>query len=142
MSNNCIFCMILEGKIPSNIIYEDNDNLAFLDINPSAPGHTLIIPKHHKVRVEELTTEEATSLFLTLHHLVKPIREAMMADATTITINDGPESGQEVQHVHIHVIPRKIHDGKGVSQVFRRSNARSNAEDFKKIAETIKDKIL
>lgn len=139
MLNDCVFCRILEHKIPSNIIYEDKNNLALLDINPSAPGHTLIIPKKHKVRVEDLSVEEAGSLFSMLHFLLKPVCEAMNADATTIAINNGPESGQEIPHVHIHVIPRKINDGKGVSQVLKRSNIKT--EDFKEIAAKIRAKI-
>ena len=140
MPNDCLFCRIIEHKIPSNIIYEDINNLAFLDINPSTPGHTLIIPKKHQVRVEDLSVEENASLFYTLYFLLKPICEAMNADATTIAINNGPESGQEIPHVHIHVIPRKINDGMVVSQVLKRSRI-NKTEDFNKIAEKIREKI-
>ena len=141
MSNHCVFCMIFKGIISSNIIYEDEETLAFLDINPSSSGHTLIIPKKHRVRLEELSKEEANSLFDTLHKLSKPIREAMEADALSIAINDGPESGQEIPHLHIHVIPRKKNDGKGVSQVLKRIN-QTNLNELKKTAELIKEKIV
>ncbi|MBN1682054.1 HIT family protein [Candidatus Bathyarchaeota archaeon] len=141
MSNHCVFCMILKGILPSNILYEDEKTLAFLDNNPSSPGHTLIIPKEHRIRLEELSKEEANSLFDTLHKLSKPIREAMEADALSIAINDGPESGQEIPHLHIHVIPRKKNDGKGVSQVLKRIN-QTNFNEFKKTADLIKEKII
>ncbi len=141
MADSCIFCAIVEGRIPSYIVYEDEKTLAFLDIHPSAPGHTLVIPKAHIPRVEDLPEEDARSLFAALHKIVGRIQEAMGAPATTIGINNGRESGQEVPHVHIHVIPRNRGDSGGIIQGVSRSPQRLNDEEMARIAKEIRERI-
>ncbi|MEE9518687.1 MAG: HIT family protein, partial [bacterium] len=121
MADSCVFCAIVEGRIPSHKVYEDEKTLAFLDIHPSAPGHTLVIPKAHVVRVEDLLEEDARYLFAALHRIVGMIQDAVGAPASTIGINNGRESGQEVPHVHIHVIPRGKGDSGGIIQSLARS---------------------
>ena len=116
MSDRCAFCRIIRGEIPSYKVYEDGRTLAFLDINPSAPGHTLIIPKSHVARIEDLPEEDATALFRALHRLVEPIQRAVEVSSCTVGINNGPESGQEIPHVHVHVIPRSRRDRGGIIQ--------------------------
>jgi len=123
MSERCLFCAISAGKVPAHIIYEDDRTIAFLDIHPSAPGHTLITPRTHAARIEGLSAEDAAALFAVLHRLTKPIREAVGAEAATVGINDGPGSGQEVPHVHIHVIPRRRGDGGGIIQAITRKGS-------------------
>ncbi len=120
-------------------VYEDEKSLAFLDINPSAPGHTLVIPKAHTARVEGLSEEDASALFKTLHRLVGKIQEAMDAPASTIGINNGRESGQEVPHVHIHVIPRSRGDRGGIIQGIARSYKRPSGDEMRLIAERIRE---
>ena len=141
MSESCIFCRIVRGEIPSYKVYEDEKTVAFLDINPSAPGHTLIIPKAHVTRVEDLSQEDAGALFSTLHRLVGRIQEAMEAPASSVGINNGPESGQEVPHVHIHVIPRSRGDRGGIFQGLMRPTERPGGEALLKIAEGIREKV-
>jgi len=141
MADNCIFCAIVEGKILSHMVYEDEKTLAFLDIHPSAPGHTLVIPKAHIARVEDLSEEDARSLFAALPKIVGRIQEAMGAPATTIGINNGQESGQEVPHVHIHVIPRNRGDRGGIIQGGFRSPQRLNDEEMARIAKEIRERI-
>jgi len=141
MADNCIFCAIVEGKILSHMVYEDEKTLAFLDIHPSAPGHTLVIPKAHVARVEDLPEEDARSLFASLHKIVGRIQEAMGAPATTIGINNGQESGQEVPHVHIHVIPRNRGDSGGIIQGVSRAPQRLNDEEMARIAKEIRERI-
>ncbi len=139
MSESCIFCRIIRGEIPSYKIYEDERTLAFLDISPSAPGHTLIVPKAHVARVEDLSEEDAEALFNTLHGLVGGIQDAMEAPSSTIGINNGPESGQEVPHVHIHVIPRTGGDRGRIIQGLVQSLDRPSAEEMLRIAERIRE---
>ncbi len=112
----CLICSIIEGRIPAKVVYEDTYSVAFLDARPVAPGHTMLVPKAHIARVEDLTPEQAQALFSALHRILSPIRVAVRADATTIGVNNGPGSGQEVQHVHIHIIPRRRGDGGGIIQ--------------------------
>ena len=141
MSESCIFCRIARGEVPSHSVYEDERTLAFLDINPSAPGHTLIIPKAHVTRVEDLSEEDAEALFRTLHRLVGGIQDAMEVPSSTIGINNGPESGQEVPHVHIHIIPRTRGDRGGIMQGLVRTTGRPSSEAMLDIAERIRERI-
>jgi histidine triad (HIT) family protein len=114
--SDCLFCRITAGKVPAYKVYENDRVSAFLDINPSAIGHVLIIPRTHVSRIEDLSILDAEALFKALHRLVKPIRMGVGADAVMIGVNDGPGSGQEVPHVHIHVIPRSSGDGGSIIQ--------------------------
>ena len=139
MSESCIFCRIIRGEIPSYKIYEDERTLAFLDISPSAPGHTLIVPKAHVARVEDLSEEDAEALFMTLHGLVGCIQDALGVPSSTIGINNGPESGQEVPHVHIHVIPRTRGDRGRIIQGLVQSLDRPSVEEMLRIAERIRE---
>ena len=76
----------------------------------------MLVPKVHASRVEDLTPEQAQALFSALHKILAPIRDAVGADATTIGVNNGPGSGQEVPHVHIHILPRRRGDHGGIVQ--------------------------
>jgi histidine triad (HIT) family protein len=137
--DRCLFCAIAAGKVPAHVVYEDDRVIAFLDIHPSAPGHTLITPRTHVARIEDLSAEDAAALFAALHRLAKPIREAVGAEAATVGINDGPGSGQEVPHVHIHVIPRRRGDGGGIIQaITRKGSAEASLAD---VADKIRKKI-
>lgn len=138
MSERCTFCRIIRGEIPSLKVYEDEKSLAFLDIHPSAPGHTLVIPKAHTARVEDLPENDAAALFRVLHRLVGLIQAAVDAPASTIGINNGMESGQEVPHVHIHVIPRFRGDRGGIIQGIARAPWRPNEDEMRQIAVRIK----
>ena len=112
----CVICSIVEGRIPAQRVYEDEQCLAFLDIRPVAPGHTMLVPKTHAPRIEDLSSEQAKALFTALHKILAPIRDAVGADATTIGVNNGPGSGQEVPHIHIHILPRRRGDNGGIVQ--------------------------
>jgi histidine triad (HIT) family protein len=104
-------------------------------------GHTLIIPKAHVARIEDLECEGAEALFRTLHRLVSGIQKAMGATASTIGINNGRESGQEIPHVHIHVIPRSKGDRGGIIQGIAGSARRLDQEEMRGIAERIRASI-
>ncbi len=140
MSRECVFCRIIKGEIISHKVYEDENTLAFLDIHPSTPGHTLIVPKAHIARVEDLSEGDAEVLFGILHKVVGGIQEAVGAPASTIGVNNGRESGQEVPHVHIHVIPRSRGDKGGIIQGIARGHRPDNDEMIE-IAEKIRRKI-
>jgi len=139
MSEGCIFCRIVHGEASAHVVYEDERVMAFLDINPCSPGHTLIIPKVHVQRLEELPEEEAIALFRALHRLLDPLQRAVGAESTTIGVNNGPESGQEVPHVHIHVIPRFRGDGGGIVQGVARLWRRQTRGEMERIAQRIRN---
>jgi len=86
-------------------VYEDETTIAFLDANPLAPGHTLVIPKDEYERLNDVPEDIATDLYATIHRMVPAVEEAVDADATTVAFNNGEESGQEVPHVHCHIVP-------------------------------------
>ncbi|MFC4540708.1 HIT family protein [Halosolutus amylolyticus] len=108
-----IFSQIVEGEIPARIVYEDETTVAFLDANPLAPGHTLVIPKDEYERLNDVPGDVADDLYATIHRLVPVVEEAVDADATTVAFNNGEEAGQEVPHVHCHIVPRFEGDGGG-----------------------------
>ena len=136
----CIFCKIVEGKASSYKVYEDEHTLAFLDINPVADGHVLLITKRHEQFVEDLPEELYKALFDNLKGLVKPIQAAFDAPASNIAINNGPNAGQLIPHVHIHIIPRPKKSGMSLFSGAARFKPRSR-EYFMEIAEKIRKEI-
>lgn len=111
MSTDCVFCSIVAGDIPARTVHETDDVLAFLDATPLAPGHTLVIPKAHARHVGDLDDDLASDLFAAVTELTPRVQDAVDADAANVGINDGEAAGQEVPHVHVHVIPRFEGDG-------------------------------
>lgn len=110
---DCTFCKMITGELYAFKVFEDKATLAFLDTYPLARGHTLIIPKVHVRKIEDLSCNEAMALFKTLYKLVSKIQNAMNTSASTVAINNGFESGQEIPHLHIHIIPRFRNNGGG-----------------------------
>jgi histidine triad (HIT) family protein len=106
MSEETLFTRIVEGEIPSDTVYEDETTYAFLDANPLAPGHTLVIPKEPYERLNDMPGEEAAAVFSVLGDIAAAVEDAVDAPATTIALNNGEAAGQEVPHVHWHVIPQ------------------------------------
>ncbi len=109
--NDCLFCKIISGAIPSAKIYEDDEVLAFLDIKPVNPGHALVIPKAHTDRLAEMTDDAAASLMRVVPYLSKAIMKAVGAEAFNLMCNNGDLAGQTIDHVHLHIIPRFDGDG-------------------------------
>ncbi|CAN5296750.1 histidine triad nucleotide-binding protein [soil metagenome] len=101
---NCIFCKIVEGKIPSRKVYEDDDLLVFHDIAPWAPVHLLLIPKEHVPTMYELEERHAPLLGRMLSMAPRLMREHAVTNGFRTVINTGPDGLQEVGHVHMHVM--------------------------------------
>jgi histidine triad (HIT) family protein len=108
-----IFAKIVAGEIACQRVYEDDHVLAFLDINPLAEGHTLVIPKRTVERLEELTDDEAAAIGRVLPRVARKVRAVTGAAGYNVLQNNGSVSGQEVPHVHFHIIPRAAGDGLG-----------------------------
>lgn len=109
--DNCLFCKIVKGEIPAVKVYEDDELLAFLDIRPINPGHTLIIPKNHHATLVETPEELAGNMMKVVPYLGKAIMKAVGAPAFNLGNNNGKEAGQVVDHVHLHLMPRFADDG-------------------------------
>lgn len=115
---DCIFCKIIKGEIPAEIVYKDDHVMAMLDVNPKAPGHTIIIPKRHAPTVLDLTEEETAHFFKIARRIIKTIDDALHSEGFTLGINHGEASGREVDHLHFHIIPRYLDDkGKDIQSV-------------------------
>ena len=110
---SCIFCKIVAGEIPNYTIYEDNHTLAFLDINPHAKGHTVLIPKLHTETLFDMNKELSGELFLNIEKVMEKIQEVLQPDGFNIGWNHGQAGGQSVPHLHIHIMPRWNGDGGG-----------------------------
>jgi len=107
----CIFCKIEKNEIPSQRVYEDVQYIAFLDINPISFGHTLVIPREHHANVDETPDEVLAGMIALAKKIGPAMVRALGADAYNIHINNGRASGQLVDHVHLHIIPRTLDDG-------------------------------
>jgi histidine triad (HIT) family protein len=101
-----IFEKIIAGEIPSDNIYEDEDHFAFLDADPINPGHTLVVPKQAYKNMYEIPEGEFGRLMQVVHKLAPQIKEAVSADGINIGINNDSAAGQEVMHLHVHIMPR------------------------------------
>ena len=110
---DCIFCKIASGEIPSIRIFEDSGALAFLDIGPLSPGHTLLIPKQHYTSLLDVPRDVLTSLASHLPALARAVMKATGASGLNVLQNTGESAGQAVFHLHIHLIPRTEGDGLG-----------------------------
>ena len=108
---DCIFCKIAKKEIPSKIITETDKSIAFLDTFPLSRGHTLIIPKCHYEKVQDMTDVDNTDLFNTVHKVISKVDK--LTGATLLAIHNGKDSGQEIPHVHVHLIPRQPSDHAG-----------------------------
>ena len=133
---SCLFCNIRDNKATSYKVYEDKHTLAFLDINPVADGHVLLIPREHSQYIEELPPEVSEALMKTLIKLVPSIQHAMNAADSNIGINNGPNAGQIIPHVHIHIIPRPKKAGNLLFSSPSRYKPRKK-EYFEEIAEKL-----
>ena len=113
MSEPTIFERIIDGDVPGHVVHETETVAAFLDANPLAPGHTLIVPKEPYARLRDVPPDLSADVFGAVRTLSPAIEDAVDADATTIGINDGTAAGQEVPHLHVHIVPRFEGDGGG-----------------------------
>lgn len=111
MEEECLFCKIAMGEIPSQKIYEDGEHMAFLDINPRNPGHTLVMPKKHYETILEMPDHEVAELFKLVKRMSIAVKRGMKADGISIGQSNERAAGQVIPHVHFHVIPRFLSEG-------------------------------
>jgi histidine triad (HIT) family protein len=110
---DCIFCKIVAGELPSARVLTTPDVVAFLDINPVATGHVLVVPTSHAERLADFEPDGLAAVARELPHLVAAVSRATETPACNVVINDGRTAGQIVPHVHVHLIPRTDADGLG-----------------------------
>ena len=110
--HGCPFCDIAAGRLPSSQLYADDLVLAFMDTRPVNPGHLLVVPRSHAARLADLPEPAGAAMFTTAQRLAGALRAASVrCDAVNFFLADGTAAGQEVDHVHLHVLPRFADDG-------------------------------
>ncbi len=108
---DCIFCKIVKGDIPAKFLNETDYSISFLDAFPLARGHVLVIPKNHHQKIQDMSNEENSDLFSHVHLMISKVDS--ITGATLLAVHNGKEAGQEVPHVHVHLIPRSNSDSAG-----------------------------
>ena len=127
-----IFTRIVRGELPAEKVYETETEVAFLDINPYAEGHTLVVPKREVASFDELPATELRSLITVVQTVTRGIVRAMNTPHYNLALNNGRPAGQEVFHVHFHIIPR--HENR--ARAWERK--RYSSEEMKAVAEKIR----
>ena len=107
---DCIFCKIIAGEIPCFKIYEDDDTLAFMDINPANEGHALVIPKEHSADVYAVSDAAISSSVIAAKNVAIAIQKTLRPDGINLLQCNGPAAAQSVLHFHLHVLPRREGD--------------------------------
>ena len=137
--DDCIFCRIVSGEIPGRVVHETDDALAFLDANPLARGHTLVVPKAHRERLGDLSASESTAVFRAVHDLAGRVERAVDADGLTVGVIAGAAAGQEVPHVHGHLVPRFEGDGGGAVHSIVHTRPDLQDDELDAVADAIRD---
>ncbi len=131
--DNCIFCKIIAGKIPSHTIYEDEQFKVILDVGPATRGHALIIPKNHFTNLYELPEEMAADAMKLAKKLMIKMTEKLHCDGFNVIQNNGEVAGQTVFHFHMHLIPRYKEDG----EILKYIAGEPGVEELERIRKTI-----
>ena len=134
---DCIFCKIAKKEISTKIVTETENSIAFLDAFPLSRGHTLIIPKHHYEKVQDITVDDNTDLFETLHKVISKVDK--ITGSTLLAIHNGKGSGQEIPHVHVHLIPRKPGDSAGPVHSMFKNRPKLSEDELDKLCTEIKN---
>ena len=135
---NCIFCKIANGEIPSATLYEDEDFRVILDLGPASKGHSLILPKSHAANIYELPDETAGKAMILAKHMATRLRDGLHCDGFNIVQNNGEVAGQTVFHFHMHIIPRYKDDGQVIGWNPQESDPEVQAQLAAKIGQALK----
>jgi diadenosine tetraphosphate (Ap4A) HIT family hydrolase len=131
--DDCPFCAIATGDAPASVLHEDDRSLAFLDVNPVTEGHALVVPRAHSVGLSDLPEGTGGHLFRVGQRVAAALRESLDPDGVNLFLADGVAAGQEVFHVHLHVVPRY----EGDSVAFEWSPMLVDREELDAVAERV-----
>jgi histidine triad (HIT) family protein len=134
---NCVFCKIIAGDISAKVIMQNEKAMALLDAFPLAPGHALVIPKSHYAKVQQMSEQDAMAVFEIVWKLAGAVETGSQVNASTIAIHNGNEAGQEVPHVHVHIVPRKIDDGAGAIHSMFKVKPKLSPQEMDSLCERI-----
>ena len=133
--DNCIFCKIIAGEIPSHTLYENDEFKVILDVGPATKGHALILPKNHYANLYELPEEDAAEAFKLAKKMMIKMTEKLNCDGFNIVQNNGEVAGQTVFHFHMHLIPRYKNDGEILKYIAGEPTQEELAQTKKTITE-------
>ncbi len=108
---DCLFCKIIARAVPAEVVYEDEAALGILDVHPRAVGHTMILPKRHAETILDVSSEDLGAIFSAVQRMTELLKNRLHPDGFTIGVNHGKASGQAIDHLHVHIIPRFRADG-------------------------------
>ena len=134
---DCIFCKIANKEIPSRIITETENSIAFLDAFPVSRGHTLVIPKHHYEKVQDMTDLDNIDLFNAVYQVISKVDR--LTGATLLAVHNGKDSGQEIPHVHVHLIRRELSDQAGSVHSMFKDRPKLSDEELEQLCAKIKN---
>lgn len=134
---NCIFCKIINKQIPSSVVYEDNDVVAFLDISQATKGHTLVLPKKHYSNLLEIEDEVLAKITKVAKTIAISMQDSLGAQGFNLVNNCNEVAGQSVMHFHLHIIPRYDHEEFVIAP-----KENNNKFDLKEIQEQIKNGLV
>ena len=129
---NCVFCGIVRGDIPAIRVHEDAETLAFMDIQPASPGHTLVIPKTHAPNLLAISATDLCAVTLIAQRVARAVHQALAPDGIRIMQTNGAAAGQTVFHYHVHIIP--MQDGQRIGT---HGHEQANPEQLKALAARI-----
>jgi histidine triad (HIT) family protein len=132
---DCIFCRIIGREIKAKVVLETPKSLAFLDAFPLAKGHTLVIPKKHYERIQDMSADDNADLFDTVHRLI--VKVDKISGSTLLAVHNGKGAGQEVPHVHVHLVPRADGDGAGPIHKMFQNRPQLSDEDLEDVKRQI-----
>lgn len=139
--DNCIFCKIAQKKIDAKIIDENENAIAFLDAFPLTAGHTLVITKNHYAKLQDVEFGQINQLFSLVNKILPSIEKGTGVQGTLIAIHNGKDAGQEIPHLHVHIVPRKLGDGGGSIHSMFDSSHRLEEREIIKVFKKIKEQL-
>jgi histidine triad (HIT) family protein len=111
VDGECVFCRIVDGRAEASVVASSERALAFLDLQPATEGHTLVVPRRHAAHLADLDPDDGAAVWALGMRVAAGLRAAGLADGVNLFLADGPVAGQEVWHVHLHLLPRRRGDG-------------------------------
>ena len=139
--SECVFCQIIRKESHANIVYEDDQVVAFLSNRPVNEGHTLVVPKKHYENIYDIPEEEAANLFKVARRVAVAVKDSVVAKGIRIVQNNGWAAGQVIFHLHVHVIPMKPNEGFTHGKAYRDFSSPRIQEELEKDSQKIRKRL-
>ena len=133
---DCVFCKIISGEIPAKLLKETSHSVSFLDAFPLAKGHVLVIPKNHHQKIQDLSEKENSDLFSLVHMMISKVDS--ISGSTLLAVHNGKDAGQEIPHVHVHLVPRSSNDSAGPIHSMFDSSLKLSESEIKELENKLK----